>query len=365
MKNKVYWQNTDTLPRIIQPLIRWYKSQERERALPWRDDVTPYHTWISEIMLQQTRAVAVIPYYERFLAALPDVASLAACPDDTLMKLWQGLGYYSRARNLKKAAVVIEEQYDGQLPYDFASLLSLPGIGRYTAGAIASIAMGLPSPAVDGNVLRVVSRLTMSNVDVTSLAARKELEALLAPCYPSGKDAGALTQAFMDLGATVCLPHGAPHCLHCPLARLCLAHSEHAELAFPPPKKKTPRKQEKLTVFLLRDGDRIALHKRPEKGLLAGLWELPHTTGHLSSDEARLFLIKHGFDVKSLQALPSAHHVFSHVEWHMQGFDVTLNASTGTIVAENNAPLIWATLTELTKTYGIPSAFQYFLPHEI
>ena len=198
--------HTDILPEIVEPLLTWYRGQSTLRCLPWREEVTPYHTWISEIMLQQTRASAVIPYYTRFLEALPDIASLARCDDELLMKLWQGLGYYNRARNLKKAACQIVEDFGGQMPADFAALLALPGIGRYTASAIGSIAFGLPLPAVDGNILRVTMRILQCGEDIALLPVRRAVEDALAPHYPSGEDAGALNQAFMDLGATVCLP---------------------------------------------------------------------------------------------------------------------------------------------------------------
>lgn len=355
----------EILAEITEPLLRWYHAQETERALPWREDVTPYHTWLSEIMLQQTRAAAVIPYYHRFLAALPDIPALAACDDELLMKLWQGLGYYSRARNLKKAAAEITAQYDGQMPADFAKLLALPGIGRYTASAIGSIAFGLPLPAVDGNILRVVMRVLACREDIAKDTTKRAVEAALAPHYPEGSEAGALNQAFMDLGATICLPHGTPHCESCPLARLCLAHDAGCAQELPVKVIKKKRRVEKLTVLVLRQGKNIALHKRPAKGLLAGLWEFPNVSGHLSADEVTKKLNAHGLTPLRVQKLPDAKHIFSHVEWQMQAFRIDLAEPAEPAdftVMEHHDELIWASPQELADIYSIPSAFQYFLP---
>ena len=352
--------HTDILPEIVEPLLTWYRGQSTLRCLPWREEVTPYHTWISEIMLQQTRASAVIPYYTRFLEALPDIASLARCDDELLMKLWQGLGYYNRARNLKKAACQIVEDFGGQMPADFAALLALPGIGRYTASAIGSIAFGLPLPAVDGNILRVTMRILQCGEDIALLPVRRAVEDALAPHYPSGEDAGALNQAFMDLGATVCLPHGAPHCAHCPLGRLCLAHAAGSAEQLPVKVNKSKRRVEQKTVLVLRQGRALALMKRPEKGLLAGLWELPNLAGHLTEEELREWLAAHGLCACTITRLPDARHIFSHVEWQMQGWEVELG-SPEAVVAEDDSPLVWASPEELADTYSIPSAFKYFL----
>lgn len=233
MKQPLILKHADVLPAILPPLLDWYKHHAADRQLPWRENPAPYHVWVSEIMLQQTRASAVIPYYERFLSALPDIAALAHADDEMLMKLWQGLGYYSRARNLKKAAQKVLAEYDGELPQDYKALLALPGIGRYTAGAIGSIAWGRPWPAIDGNVLRVTFRVMACREDILAARTRTALEKALSPLYPAGRDAADLNQAFMDLGASVCLPNGKPHCSRCPLSRLCLAHAEGREQDFP------------------------------------------------------------------------------------------------------------------------------------
>lgn len=352
--------HTDILPEIVEPLLTWYRGQSTLRCLPWREEVTPYHTWISEIILQQTRASAVIPYYTRFLEVLPDIASLARCDDELLMKLWQGLGYYSRARNLKKAACQIVEDFGGQMPADFAALLALPGIGRYTASAIGSIAFGLPLPAVDGNILRVTMRVLQCGEDIAQPAVKRAVEDALAPHYPSGTAAGSLNQAFMDLGATICLPHGAPHCASCPLARLCLAHDAGAEEMLPVKSRKAKRRIEEKTVLVLRQGRALALSKRPDKGLLAGLWELPNLPGHLTREEVCDWLQARGLHAKDIARLPDARHIFSHVEWQMQGWEIELSPCSSR-VAEESTPFVWASPKELADTYSIPSAFQYFL----
>ena len=362
-KPAVALSHTELLPDIIAPLLTWYRARADERLLPWRGAPTPYHVWLSEIMLQQTRASAVRPYYTRFIAALPDIAALAACGDDRLMKLWQGLGYYSRARNLKKAAQILVTEYGGELPRDFHALIKLPGIGRYTGGAIGSIAYGLPLPAVDGNVLRVVSRLLMSREDIALPAVRAAIEQALAPHYPSGEDAGALNQAFMDLGATVCLPHGAPHCARCPLARLCLAHAEGCEQELPIKSAAKKRHSEKLTVLRLEEGACLALRKRPKAGLLAGLWELPHIEGHLTKKALLAYLGEQGLAAERVERLPDARHIFSHIEWQMHGWRVIL-AANATHVAEEAPALdgiVWVSRKELADTYSVPSAFSYFL----
>jgi len=356
--------HTDILPGILEALLPWYRMESDERELPWRADVTPYHTWVSEIMLQQTRAAAVIPYYERFLSELPDIAALAACPEDDLMKLWQGLGYYSRARNLQKGAKLVCEEYGGKLPADYALLRKIPGIGSYTAGAIASIAFGLPQPAVDGNMLRVITRTLAWGSDVLAAKTKTALEQLLTPLYPSGRDAGDLNQAFMDLGATICLPHGEPHCSHCPLARLCLAHAQGTEQDYPKKKAKAKRRIEHLTILKLCAGRAFAIRKRPETGLLAGLWELPNLPGTLSRTDVQDVLEQHGLSAAKITALPPAKHIFSHVEWRMTAYAVQLETDSPQVAETPSDGLRFISPEQAAESYSIPSAFQYFL-HEI
>lgn len=366
MKQSLTLAHIDILPLLFAPLLDWYKGQADDRQLPWRENPTPYHTWVSEIMLQQTRASAVIPYYERFLSALPDIASLAEADEEVLLKLWQGLGYYSRARNLKKAAQEVMTKHGGQLPQEHKSLLALPGIGRYTAGAIGSIAFGKPWPAIDGNVLRVAFRVMACREDIRIARTRTALEKALSPLYPTGSDAGNLNQAFMDLGASVCLAVGQPHCSRCPLKRLCLAHAGGLEQSFPVKTAAKARRLEEKTVLILQQGDTYAIRQRPKRGLLAGLWEFPNLSGRQSKKEIRAYLQKHGFPIQKIQRLPAAHHVFSHVEWQLSGWKILLPkdaALCSDALAEKSGSLLWATLQELIETYSIPAAFSYYFPH--
>ena len=360
------WAGNSIFPVLCNTLLAWRKSAPDTRDLPWRDEPTPYHVWISEIMLQQTRAAVVRAYYLRFLDALPTIADLAACDDDALMKLWQGLGYYSRARNLKRAAETIVREHSGQLPSDFDALLALPGIGRYTASAIASFAYGQPRPAVDGNFLRVAARVTANGIDIAKDASKRALEAALAPSYPTGRDAGYLNEAFMDLGATICLPNGAPLCHTCPAACLCLAHDRGTEQDYPVKAALKARRKESRTVLILSCGDRIAIRKRPAKGLLAGLWEYPNIDGKLTKRAVREQLTAEGFRVRSIMPLPPARHIFSHIEWELTGWAVSVaeRNESPLLAAESdaNAPsaLLWVRREELAAAYSIPAAFGYF-----
>ncbi|MBQ8718615.1 MAG: A/G-specific adenine glycosylase [Clostridia bacterium] len=350
---------------IVDPLLSWYA--DHRRSLPWRDDPTPYHVWLSEIMLQQTRIEAVLPYYHRFLAACPDVASLAAIDDDALMKLWQGLGYYSRARNLKKAAQVICEQHGGIFPADYGALRALPGVGDYTAGAIASIAFGLAEPAVDGNVLRVIMRLSADNSDILADAVKKRVRDQLRAIYPSkGGDAAAMTQALMELGQRVCIPNGQPHCDECPLGAFCMARVNHLTDSIPYRAPKKPRRIEKRTVFLLCRADRqpdgtdivrYAIRKRASKGLLASLWEFPSVDGHLCASEAKdaVQTIFEPLYVIDAAKAADAVHIFTHIEWHMCGYCLLCQGDCA------SDELTWATADELRTVYALPSAFRAYL----
>ncbi len=353
------------LEKIPEPLLAWFRA--RARSLPWRDDPNPYYVWISEIMLQQTRVTTVMPYFSRFVAALPDIPSLAAVDDDTLMKLWQGLGYYSRARNLKKAAGILMEKYGGRLPRDFGKLLALPGIGRYTAGAIASIACGKRVPAVDGNVLRVVARLTASREDILQDKVKRSVEDSLSAIMPVA--AGDFNQALMELGALVCLPRTA-RCVECPLASLCQAHAQGIENELPFKRPKKERRQEARTVLLIEGNGRFAIAKRPRRGLLAGLWELPNLPGEKSRAEVTALCRACGLSVKSVRRMKAARHIFTHIEWQLTGWHIRLSDVSEDRVEEKGAPygasslppLTWAAPQELLRRYSIPSAFRAFMP---
>ena len=332
----------------VSRILRWYPMVRR--PLPWRQDPTPYHVWVAEIMLQQTRIEAVIPYYTRFLKELPAIPDLAAVPEDRLLKLWEGLGYYSRARNLKKAAALLQEQYGGCLPASAAELRRLPGIGDYTAGAIASIAFGLPEPAVDGNVLRVITRLTACADDIADAKTKSAVKDALRTCYPSGYEAGLLTEGIMELGETVCLPNGVPHCEACPLAAICTAHRIGQELNFPVKTAKKPRRIERKTVLLLRCGRRFAVRRRPGTGLLAGLWEFPTVDGALTAEQAARFAAEQSVSVRALVPCGTSKHIFTHVEWHMSGF---------LLDCENEVPgFVWRTPEEIAAEIPLPTAFR-------
>ncbi len=335
---------------IVQPLLDWFSFYARE--LPWRRDREPYHVWLSEIMLQQTRVEAVKGYYARFLAAAPDVFALAALPEDRLLKLWEGLGYYNRARNLQKCARVLAEN-GGRFPETKEGLLALPGIGDYTAGAIASICFDQPCAAVDGNVLRVCARLCDDRTPIDDPALKKRLAADLSAVYPAGH-CGDFTQALMELGATVCVPNGAPKCGECPVRPHCMAAAHGTAMALPVKKPKKPRREETRTVFLLRCGDRIAVNKRPARGLLAGLWELPNTEGLLSEQEAGAFLSGQGFGDVRLRAVQEGEHIFTHIRWAMRCYTVE--------VAAMPERFHWAAPDALAGEVSLPTAFRQFIP---
>ena len=341
------------LEQIVEPLLEWFG--EHARILPWREQPQPYRVWVSEIMLQQTRVEAVKPFFERFTQALPDVRSLAECPEDKLLKLWEGLGYYNRVRNMQKAAQNMVEFYDGEMPADYEKLLGLPGIGPYTAGAVASIAFEIPVPAVDGNVLRVITRITQNDGDILKQSVKRQVEEELLAVMPKGRS-GAFNQALMELGATVCVPNGAPKCEECPLSGLCLAHQNGKEMDYPKKAQKKPRKIEKKTVLVIRDGSRAAIRKRPAKGLLAGLYELPNLSGWLSQDEVLDWLKQEGLSPIRIRRLSDAKHIFSHIEWHMTGYEVTVDELEKT----NEEGFLFIHPEQIKKEYSIPSAFEKY-----
>ena len=341
-------------PEAVEALLDWYAANRRE--LPWRGTADPYRIWISEIMLQQTRVEAVKPYYARFLAELPDVAALAAVPEQRLMKLWEGLGYYSRARNLQKAAKTVMERYGGQIPADEAALRSLCGVGDYTAGAIASIAFGIRAPAVDGNVLRVLARFCGSYDDIARQETKKKWSEALRSSIPA--DAGSFTQAMIDIGATFCVPRDVPRCRVRPLAARSVAAREQLTGVLPVRSGKKPRRVEELTVLLIRDGARTALHRRPSKGLLAGLYELPNLPGHLTQDKLPDAVRALGFEPLRVRRIEDARHIFTHVEWHMIAYTVQIapefdgaRLGAGMLLVDNG---------ELRARYAVPSAFSAY-----
>lgn len=346
-----------SLDRIAKPLLAWY--DRGRRILPWREDPTPYHVWLSEIMLQQTRVEAVKPYYDRFLKELPDIESLAGVEEEKLLKLWEGLGYYNRARNLKKAALQIVNDYEGKMPGTYEELIKLSGIGSYTAGAVSSIAFGNAVPAVDGNVLRILARLRMDDRDILDGKVKKEIEAELADVMPKDRP-GDFNQALMELGAMVCIPNGMAKCEECPWQEFCKAKCQDCVLDFPKKAKKKPRSIEKKTILVIRDEDKVALHKRPEKGLLAGMYEFPSMEGHQKAEQVLTYLKKLGVQPLRIEKLPASKHIFSHKEWHMTGYVIRVDELEKLRDAEqkqDKETLIFVTPKETEQSFPIPSAF--------
>lgn len=340
----------EKLPQQLpERLLEWYAAGHRD--LPWRCDREPYHVWLSEVMLQQTRVEAVKGYYRRFLAELPDIPALAACPPDRLAKLWEGLGYYSRMRNLQKAAQVIVSAHGGVFPREYDAIRALPGVGDYTAGAIASICFGLPEPAVDGNVLRVLSRVTDDAAPVTDAAVKREYAARLREIYPAGR-CGDFTQSLMELGATVCGPNSQPQCALCPLASLCLARANGTALLRPVKAPKKEKRTEEKTVFILRCGTRIAVRRRPEQGLLAGLWELPNVDGKCSAQQALAQAERWGVHPRELCRSSEKTHIFTHIRWELRGFYIECAEA---------APLFtWVDPARFRQDIALPTAFRIF-----
>ena len=351
------------MSNFSEELLNWYNNNRR--ILPWREDPTPYHVWLSEIMLQQTRVEAVKGYYSRFLETLPDVASLAGASEDTCLKLWEGLGYYSRVRNLRKAAREVMDRFGGEIPGTVSELIGLPGIGQYTAAAIASIAFGERIPAIDGNLLRIYARLEMYEENIRTPAAHRKAAAFFEDLMPemtaekrTDNPCGNFNQALMDLGNAVCLPMGAPYCDKCPAAIFCRIHREkpgrETDLPIIPSAKE--KKTELLTVFMIRNGEKTAVAKRPSRGLLAGLYEFPNAAGGLDDREAVAWLRKNHVEPVRIRRICDAEHIFTHKKWVMRGYEVIADP-----FAESPVPFIMADEEEITGKYCIPSAFSRYL----
>lgn len=341
-------ENTNILNKLPGALLPWYYVNKRD--LPWRKDREPYHVWLSEIMLQQTRVEAVKGYYTRFLEALPTIEALASADDDLLHKLWEGLGYYSRVRNLKKAAQAVMTEHNGVFPREYAAVLALPGIGAYTAGAICSIAFDQPTPAVDGNVLRVVSRLLNDATPVDMPTFKSDIQNALAAIYP--EEAGDFTQALMELGATVCGPNRKPDCDACPCNGFCIGCQLGTAEALPVKLPKRGRRREELTVFILSCDGCYALEKRPDKGLLAGLWQFPNVPGKLDAENALYKMEQMGLHPREITRQVERKHIFTHIEWDMSGVYVE--------VAEKDPKFNWYTASQIRAEAALPTAFRQF-----
>lgn len=349
------------MKETAKPLVEWFRKNKRD--LPWRERMDAYRVWISEIMLQQTRVEAVKPYYERFLKALPDVRALAGVSEDRLLKLWEGLGYYNRARNLKYAACQIVEEYGGKFPETYEEIRLLKGIGSYTAGAISSFVYNIPKPAVDGNVLRVVSRITADDSDIAKAGTKSKIEKEIEEVIPRDA-AGDFNQSLIELGAVVCLPNGEPRCGSCPVSHLCLAHEQGRETEFPVKKKAKKRRIENRTVLLFRDAQKTAIRKRPAKGLLAGMYEFPNREGRMTYDEVVGYGKSLGLTPVRIRKLGNAKHIFSHVEWHMTGYEILVDELEKSMADENKEKgnIIFAEIRQLQEEYPIPSAFEAYMP---
>ena len=329
-------------------LLNWY--QQNKRDLPWRKDQNPYHVWISEIMLQQTRIEAVIGYYDRFIKRLPSIQDLAQINDDELLKLWEGLGYYTRARNLKKAAIMIMKEYDGIFPNTFEQIMSLPGIGEYTASAIGSICFSLKEVTIDGNVLRVYMRLQNCYDNVDDLKIRRKVRNELQKIMP--EEAGDFNQALMEFGETICLPNGIPKCSECPLKNFCKSYQNDTYLELPIKNKKKDKKEEKYTILLFYYKSQFVLEKRKESGLLQNLWQFPNIQGHLTKKQLENYLKENKIKFLKVKKSVSYTHIFTHKRWNMISYMVELD--------KNDYNMNWNDLKTL-KEKAIPTAFMPFL----
>lgn len=349
------------LGQLVEPLLQWYYSNRR--ILPWREDPTPYHVWISEIMLQQTRVEAVKEYYRRFLEELPGISDLAKADEEQLLKLWEGLGYYSRVRNLKKAAQEVETQFHGELPQEYDLLIRLPGIGSYTAGAIASIAYGKKQPAVDGNVLRVITRVSGDESDISKESFKKDMRNRLLSIMPENR-AGEFNQALMDLGAMVCLPNGTPLCGQCPWRELCVARQLDKTNIIPVKAKKKERRIEEKTILIVQYEDKILLHKRGEKGLLAGMYEFPSMNDYQNRKQVLAYLNTIGIRSIRMKTGPESKHIFSHIEWHMKSYVIKVDElETEDMVSRKDPNWQFVNRNMIEKAYPIPSAFATYFPY--
>lgn len=344
-------------------LMEWFAANKRD--LPWRRRMDAYRVWISEIMLQQTRVEAVKPYYERFLKELPDVKALAEVSEDRLLKLWEGLGYYNRARNLKEAACQIMEEHGGVFPETYEEIRALKGIGSYTAGAVSSFVYDIRKPAVDGNVLRVVTRITADADDITKAGTKTKIEADVEEVIPKSH-AGDFNQSLIELGTLVCVPNGEPKCGECPVSHLCLAYEQGREMEFPVKAKAKGRRIQKRTVLIFRDNDKTAIRKRPDTGLLAGMYEFPSVEGHLRQAEVIEYGKRLGLMPVRVKRLENAKHIFSHVEWHMTGYEIVVDEleqhMRGAGREKGEEDIIFADIQELKEYYPMPSAFEAYCP---
>lgn len=341
------------LQELVNPLLSWY--QKNQRDLPWRKTTDPYAIWISEIMLQQTRVETVKPYYQRFLDCFPTIESLANGREDILLKRWEGLGYYRRAFHLQQAAQVIMKKYHGLFPKSYREVISLPGIGSYTAGAILSIAFSEPYPAVDGNVLRVIYRILGSFQEIGNSLSKQRVEHMIKEVLTK-ENARNFNQALMELGATICLPKKQAKCHSCPLSKFCKAYQENWVELLPMKKQKKASKIVEKTCLLLECNGNYAILKRPSQGLLGGLYQFPEAQFMTKQSEVVKWCKENQLAPFYIQRLDDHQHVFTHLTWKMNGFYVR--------VEEENQAFLWVS-KEALEQYSIPTAFSYYHPKNL
>lgn len=326
-------------------LLNWY--DHNQRILPWRDNKNPYYIWISEVMLQQTKVQTVIPYFERFIKALPTVRDLANAEEDNLLKLWEGLGYYNRVRNLQLAAKEIVLKFNGVLPSNADVLETLKGIGPYTSGAIASIAFNKKHSAVDGNVLRVFSRLLEIKGDIKEPKIKKKIKEYVETLLPTR--VGDFNQGLMEIGATVCVPNGQPLCALCPFNTYCKAYLNSTTKDIPQKRTKKKLPIQLKTVLVIKYNGKYAIEKRNDKGLLASMYQFPMFDGYLSIKDVMMFNLG---KIEKNTDLGKTTHKFTHLVWNMQGYEIELS--------ENNTSYHYESYENISKNYTIPSAFKVY-----
>ncbi|HSP46673.1 MAG TPA: A/G-specific adenine glycosylase [Clostridiaceae bacterium] len=331
-------------------LVAWFHADKRD--MPWRSDPSPYRVWVSEVMLQQTRVDTVIPYFNRFIERLPTVEDLAEVEEGELMKLWEGLGYYSRVRNMQTTAREIVDDHGGEFPRTALELRKFKGIGAYTAGAVASIAFDDKAAAVDGNVFRVMARLTANHGDLRDLKVQKELTREVERVLPD-ESVGDFNQALIELGALVCISKGSPKCPVCPVISYCEANRLGIQDILPYKSKAKEKTVEEKTVFLIQCGDRFAIRQRPKERLLGGLFELPNVPGFLTPEEAAEVLTEWELGILSVTMMKPAKVLFTHIQWNLRGLHIVVEKEAG--------DLVWATREEALKSYAFASAFSFYL----
>lgn len=339
------------MEKYTEKIVEWY--QKNKRDLPWRKDKNPYHIWISEIMLQQTRIEAVIGYYYRFLEKIPDIKTLATIEEKSLLKLWEGLGYYNRARNLKIAAIQIENEYQGKFPTTYEEIMKLKGIGEYTASAISSICYSESQVTIDGNVLRVFTRFYNDQRNIDETRTRKSIREHLQKIIP--EESGDFNQGLMEIGETICIPNGIPKCNICPLKKDCLANQYNTYQDLPIRKKKTVKKQEDYTILIFQNQDKVAIYQRTKESLLNNLWGFPQLEGLFSMEEIKDYLIKQNIKYQCIQEGIQNIHIFTHKKWNMISYTIKLTK-------ENSlSQYKWEKISEIKKRYAIPTAYKPFL----